>query len=853
MHPLIRLALWTCPLDFRASYGQSIAEDAAERRVSPLGVAFDLVYQGMAMRAEGIARDVVYGARTLARAPMYTTVAALAIALAIAANVAVVAVLEGVLLRPLPYPNADRIALVTSGAPDLRNAPFSFLDAQDVGAQSGNDLQAFGIASSNATATMTGIARPITLLGNDVDAGYFSVLGAHAEVGRVFTPADLGTRSVIVSDRIWRTYFGANPGVIGTVVQLDGANYTIIGVMPDQFRDVAPDGVIQRDFWKPIDSRSSDVQFRGTVSYNAWALVKPGVSFASAQADVARVMNGIIQKYQVEHPGTWDPPQVRPALQTIVAPVKTMLWLLWAIVVLLLVIACANVTNLTLARATARRSEFTIRGALGASRGRLATQLCWEMSLLSAIGGVVGIALGWLALQAFSGAASRIMPRWESVSVDFVVVGYVIAVLVLTTIATGVVPALASRRDLVSGLKAAGRSGSGDAGATKVLRSSLVIAEIALALAVVLSAGLVVRSFVALMQVPVGFNSQNLYAADVPGLPRSRYRNHTMALLAVDQLAAQLRSIPGVTGVGVTSSPPFLNEANTATIIPGSSSALPVDVNVVSAGYFQTMGIPLLRGRDFDDRDRFESQQVAIVSATFARRFFGTLDVIGKTYDPQIGWADREIRTIIGVASDTRNSLHAPSAPLQYLAADQVPGFFGFFAIRTNGDSPQLTQAIAAAYEKVDPQFPAPNVKSYQQIFSKDTGNAQAAAMLFGVLASLALLLALAGTYALTSYGVEQRTRELGIRKALGANDEAIITNILIGTLRVSCLGIGIGIVVAALCARLLMPILFQTSPFDPVTFVGVAALVTVCSVFAALVPAIRATRVHPAVALRYE
>jgi putative ABC transport system permease protein len=564
-------------------------------------------------------------------------------------------------------------------------------------------------------------------------------------------------------------------------------------------------------------------------------------------------MSAIIQKYPVEHPGTWDPPQVQPALQTIVAPVRTMLLLLLAIVVLLLVIACANVTNLTLARATARRSEFTIRGALGASRGRLATQLCWEMSLLSAVGGIVGVALGWVALQAFSGAASRIMPRWENVSVDFVVVGYVIAVLVLTTIATGVLPALASRRDLVSGLNAAGRSGAGDAGATKVLRSSLVIAEIALALAVVLSAGLVVRSFVALMQVPVGFNSENLYIADVPGLPRSRYRDHTSALLAVQQLASQLRSIPGVTSVAIAASPPFLGEITTFTTIPGTPSALPVDVNVVSPGYFATMGIPLLRGRDFDDRDRFKSQQVAIVSATFARRFFGTLDVLGKTYDPEIGWADREVRTIVGVASDTRNSLHTPSAPLQYLVTAQVPGFFGEFAIRTSGADPQLTQVISAAYAKVDPQFPAPNVRSYQQIFLKDSGNAQAAAMLFGVLALLALLLALAGTYALSAYGVEQQTRELGIRKALGASDVAILTNILLGALRVSSLGIAIGLVVAALCARLLTPVLFETSPFDPVTFVGVVILVTVCSVFAALVPAIRATRIQPAVALRYE
>ncbi len=853
MHPLIRLALWICPADFRASYGEAVAKDAVDRQVSPVAVALDLVYQGMAMRAEAVGRDVVYGARTLARAPMYTTVAVLAIALAIAANVAVVSVLEGVLLRPLPYPSADRIGLVTSGATGLRNSPFSYPDASDVGAQTSNDLQAFGIASSDASATMTGIARPVNLLGNDVDSGYFKVLGAHAEIGRLFSRSDLGTHAVIISDRVWRTYFGASPGVIGTAVQLDGTNYTIIGVMPEQFRDVAPDGVVQRDFWEAIDSRSPDVQFRGTVRYNAWALLRPGVSFATAQADVSRAMSAVVQKYQVEHLGTWDPARVLPALQTIVAPVRTMLLLLWAIVSLLLVIACANVTNLTLARASARRSEFTIRGALGASRSRLATQLCWEMSLLSAVGGIVGIALGWGALQVFSGAAARIMPRWENVSIDYVVVGYVVTILILTTIATGLIPALALRRDLISGLKSGGRSGSGDTGATKVLRSGLVIAEIALALAIVLSAGLVVRSFVALMQVPVGFNGDNLYVAEMPGLPRSRYRSGASKLLAVQQLASEIKSIPGVTSVAITSSPPFLNEATTATMIPGTPGATPVDVNIVGPGYFTTMAIPLLRGRDFDSRDRFLSLQVSIVSATFARHFFGTLDVIGKTYTPEIGYESRAVRTIIGVASDTRNSLHAPSEPLQYLNVAQLRGFWGYLAIRTSGNVPDLTQSVSVAYAKVDPQFPMPSVVSYGQVFLKDTGNAQAAAMLFGVLALLALLLALAGTYALTSYGVEQRTRELGIRKALGASDGAILSNILIGALRISSIGIAIGLVVAALCAQLLLPVLFQTSPFDPVTFVGVVVLVTACSVLAALIPAIRATHVQPAVALRYE
>ncbi|HEY8297838.1 MAG TPA: ADOP family duplicated permease [Candidatus Baltobacteraceae bacterium] len=850
MHPLLRFALWSCPRDFRDRYGNAIARDASERRISFVLVALDLIYQGSVMRAESVARDIAYGARTLARSPTYTIVAAIAIALAIAANVAVVSVLNGILLRPLPYPSAERIASVTSGAQNLTNAPFSYLDARDLGAATGNTLQAFGISSPDATATLSGIARPVILQGNDVDAGYFRVLGARAALGRVFLASDLGTHHVIISDRLWRTFFNANPAVLGRTMQLDGATYSIVGVMGARFRDVTPIGLVRRDYWTAADPQVQNNLFRGTITYNGWALLRSGTSFASAQADVDRAMSEIVRRYPVVHEG-WGKPLLRPALETIVAPVRSMLWLLYATVLLLLIIACANVINLTLTRATTRRGEFAIRGALGASRTRLAAQLCSETALLSAIGGVAGLALGWGALRIFSSAASRILPRWEGVHVDLSVLGYVVGVLVLTTIATGIIPALSSRHTLVAGLKAAGRSG--DVAASKALRSSFVIAEIALALAVVLSAGLVVRSFIALMQVPVGFDGQNLYAADAPGLPSSRYPSHEAGLRAVDRIAMQLQGIPGVQAVAITSGPPFLAEENTYTSFPDHLASEPVDLNVVSARYFKTMRIPLLRGRDFDQRDRLTSEQVAIVNAAFARRYFGTLEVLGRTYHPHIGWKGREIRTIIGVVGDTRNSFHAPIAPVQYLTTKQVPGIFAQFVIRTNGQDGELAQAVARAYGNVDPLFPAPSVRAYRQLFSEDAGSARVAAMLFGVFALIALVLALAGIYAITTYGVEQRTRELGVRKALGASDRAVLADVLIGALRISAFGIALGLAVAALGARLLTTILFQTSPFDPLTFGAAIALVVLSSLFAAYVPALRATRVQPAIALSYE
>jgi putative ABC transport system permease protein len=851
MHPFVRFAFWTCPSSFRDSYGAAIVRDAYERNVSPVALSLDLLYQGIAIRFESLVRDVTFGIRTLSRSPLYALVTSLTIAIAIAANVAVASVLINVLLRPLPYANSDRLVFISSGAPNVSNAPFSYLDARDVAAQTGSRLQTFGISSPDATATITGISRPVIVEGNDVDAGYFEVLGARPEVGRPFAASDLGTRNVIISDRIWRTYFDGNPAALGRTLQLDGSDHTIVGVMGPRFRDVMPSGLVQRDYWTPIDPRAQVNQFRGTITYNGWGLVRPGVSFAAAQADIDRTMSTLVQRYAAEHLGGWGPPQLRSALDLIVAPVRTLFWILYSVVVLLLIIACANVTSLTLARATARTGEFTIREALGASRKRIAAQLYSEMGLVSVFGGIVGIVLGWGSLEIFGGVASRLIPRWEGVGIDAAVVAYAFGMLVFTTVVTGVVPAFSPRRDLVSNLKATGRSGG--TATSKLLRSGFVIAEIALALAVVLSAGLVVRSFLTLTHVSVGFKGSNLYVADAPGLPKARYRDLPTALQAMNQISARLQSIPGVSSVGITSSPPFEVQETTFTNFNNRPLGEPVDLNVVSPGYFTTMGIPLLHGRNFNDSDRFTSRQVAIVSAAFARRYLGTLDVLGRSYHPHIGWKNREIRTIVGVAADTRLRFHAAYAPIQYLVTHQVPGIFGFFVVRTNGQGGGLAQNIARVYSSVDPRFPEPRVRSYRQIFADDAGTAQIAAMLFGIFALIALLLALAGVYAVAAYGVEQRTREFGIRRTIGASDGQVFANVLVGALRVSVVGIAIGLVLAALGARLLAAILFQTSPFDLMTFTTAILLVAGSSLIAAFVPALRATRIQPAEALRCE
>lgn len=849
MHPMLRFALLFCPRDYRSRYASSIAADAKTRGVDLLAASTDLIYQGVSMHFENLGRDFSFAARTLARSPMYAGVAILAIALAIAANVAIASVLEGVLLRPLPYPRADRIMYVAADAKDVAGSDFSYLDGRDLAAGA-KTLQAFGLSESDGSATLTGIAQPVRLEGNDVNDGYFRVLGAQAELGRTFAAADLGTRALIVSDRVWHAYFGGSLSAIGQIAHLDSGTYHIVGVMGPQFRDVTRTGLVQRDYWTALDPRSNMNVQRAYQHYVGWALVKPGVSNGAAQADVNRVMGSLVHRYIRYHLSGWGGAQLGPALRVIVSPVQSLLWMLYAAVALLLIIACANVTNLALVRAAAREGELNVRSALGASRSRLVTQLCVEMSLLAAAGGVLGIIGGWQVLAAFSAIGAQVLPRWESVHVDAAVVAYVVGIMLLTTLVTGLIPALSSQRDLVPGLRSTGRSA---VSSSTRLRSALVVAEVALAIAVVVSAGLIVRSFIAVTHVDPGFAGTNLYVADVPGFPKERYPDFASTLRGVGRLERGMRAIAGVVDVAETTVVPFDWGFSLGTQVPGRRGEEDVDGNAIGPGYFRTMRIPLLRGRDFDSRDRFESPQVAIISAAFAKHFFGTLDAIGRTYRPGISSGQKqETRTIVGVVGDTRNGFRVPIAPAQYFPNTQIRAV-GRFVIRTNGRDGGLLAGLTGAYRAVDPQFAAPKLQPYREIFAEDSGKALAAALLFGAFAFIALLLALAGVYAVTAYGVEQRTREFGIRKAIGATNAAVLSNVVAGALRQCALGIALGLVLAAISTQLLSAMLFETSPLDPATFAGVVVLLVACAVFAALVPALRATRVAPARALRYE
>jgi putative ABC transport system permease protein len=582
-------------------------------------------------------------------------------------------------------------------------------------------------------------------------------------------------------------------------------------------------------------------------------VLRPGITLQSANADVTRVIGSVARKYPEHFPHYARSP-VLYATTVLVGPVATLLWMLYAAVFVLLIIACANVTNLSLVRAATREREFVVRSAIGATRSRLAWQLCTESAILVTVAGIAGVILAHEELRAFDAFGSTILPRWEDVQIDATMLAYTAGLVILVAVIIGLLPAFLCRRDLCTGLKDAGRSGDKAAGGR--LRSALVVAEIALALAVAISAGLIVRSYVALTKVDVGFNPRNAYVLTVPNLPPARYPNDAAQALAVHRMEQNIRAIPGVTDVNVSAVVPFLGEFNVGTVVPSIPAFHDdIDGNAIVPGYFHALGIRLLRGRTFNQRDSAKSQPVAMVSEALARHVFGGVDkALGVQITPAVTDNNGVTppRVIVGVVSNTRNSLSAPPDEELYLPLTQA-GSPNLIFMRSDANQAGLGTAVARAVSRVDPLFAPPTLSRYTDLIADDAERSRATAALFGLLAIVAVILALAGVYSVTAFSAAQRTREMGIRKAVGATDKDVVWVVVSAALRQSIVGIAIGVILAASAAGVLSTLLFQTSALDPATFAAVCLLVIACSTGGALVPAVKATRVAPSTALHYE
>jgi predicted permease len=847
MHWLLRLALLTCPPEFRYQYGEQLAADAARDDERVVRTALDVVGTGVALRLETIIRDITFAARSLAKAPLFSAIAIITIAVAIAANVAVASAIDGVLLKPLPYANPSQLAFIRLGGSPSGN--LSFLDARDVEARSVT-LSSVGIWSGDGL-TLTGRGAPRIVHGAAVNASYLAVLGAKIKLGRILDARDTGQAHIVISEEAWRQFFAADVGAIGKTLRLDGKDYFIVGVLAPGFANPLPGNLESATFWRSIDPRSTLGRSRIWRRFFGIARIRSGVTVEQAQVDTLRVLRTLIRAHPIAYVGVRSV-SIAPLYPSVIGEARPLLGLLDVAVTVVLLIACANVANMTIVRNAAREREIDLRSALGASRLRILAQLSTEAALLAALGGAIGLLIGWELLHLFSGMAAELIPRWEGVSITPRVLLYVLLLLGVTTMFAGMLPAWGRPRSLAGSLKDRGQGGGGRT--SKRVSAALVSVEIAFAIAVVACAGLIVKSFATLTSVDVGFNGRNVTALNV-ALPSAYYWNDEKLVSYAGRLHRELSLIPGVRSAAIANLIPFSGDFYPhAFTIPGRPDPhATVDVNVIAGSYFETLGIPIVRGRQLDARDTARSQPVVMVNEAFAERYFGTLDVVEKRVVVASFSKDRvPPSTIVGIAGNTRDSFAGVPQPELFVPFSQSP-FVSRFVIRTQGREAGLRRAIVDAAARVAPHAAAPLVQSYSEIFAEDTLRSHIAMLLFSSLAAISLILAFAGVYAVASYSVTQQTGEIGIRRAIGARTRDILGGVIKAALSQATAGIVFGFVLIALSARLLSELLFETSPFDAPTLVIVVLLLVVCSTAAALMPAIRAARIEPSTALRHE
>ena len=832
-------ALFFCPTDFRRDYRDQFMrdDDSAE---SDVRRALDLAVTGIALRWEMVVRDLSLATRLLWKAPLFSIVAVLAIALSVGANVAVATIVGALLVRPLPFPNAQQLLFVQETG---SGRSVSYPTAQTLASR----IRALGetaIAKSD-TRTLSGRGRAEDVQGVVVSTNYLATLGVRPRIGRLFTSAS-ASNEIVISSYLWQKKFGGDPAVLEQTARLNGRDYRIVGVTSDALQLPSPYGIQPGSFFMPIDLHDSHAT--SATSFDYWCLVRvhAGLDSTVAASTIERTLATMFAVRLRANP-TFFSIHARPLRDVVLGPYRPILWTLYAASLLVLLIACTNVANLYVSRNSAREGQFAIRSALGATRRRIAVELAMEMAVLATVGGAAGLFVAWVGIAAIGIFGAHVFPLWNEVRLDGLVLVYAALLVLIITFAAGILPAFAQRRDLIGALRSSSHVGQQRFAGR--LRTGLVIIEIALAMTLTICAGLVLHSFVALSSQPLGFTSNGLLVAFTPTFPPGKYDSDAARLGWTRSVDAALQRIPGVRGDAVVLQPPVLCCSQTSFTIPARGNhQFDVSYTTVSPTYFSVMQIPLLRGRVFSAGDRQGLRPVALVDETLARQYFGTLDVVGRTLKPAIG--KNEPVTIVGVVAGVRSVIAAPYEATLYLPVEQDPEF-GMFVVRTDDLTAKVRQAIDAAFERADPTLAAPIINDYAWYLAEFRRDAQTRLFLFASLAAIAVFLALSGVYAVSAFSVEQRRREFGVRKALGATTGVVLRHVLSNALATSAIGIGIGTVLSAVAARSIGPFLFETSPWDPITFGSAVALFLICALVSALAPAVRAMRVDPAVALR--
>jgi putative ABC transport system permease protein len=806
---------------------------------------------------ETLAQDLRYGLRMMVRNPGFTVVAVLTLAVGIGANTAIFSVVNTVLLRPLPFPEADQL-MMFRGVDDGGGAGISYPNFVDWRAQSGSVERFAAFRTRNFT--LTDSDEPVRLNGVVASAGLFTLLGVAPSLGRSFRPEEdnAGVSVVILSHGLWRRRFNSDPQVIGRNITLDGGSLTVVGVMPAGFQ--FPIAAEAADLWTTIahDAIGNDPMTaqRGLGFLRVIGRLKPGVNLSQAQAE----MDGIARRLEQQYPESNAHHGVRlvPALEQLVGDVRRPLLILFGSVGFVLLIACSNVANLLLARATARRREIALRAALGASRGRIIRQLLTESVLLALAGSVCGWLLAWGCMESLLSLSPENIPRLQDIRLDGLVFGFTLLVSLLTGMIFGLAPALhAAKMELTETLKDGGRSGAG--GRVAGLRGALLIAEVAIALVLMIGAGLLLKSFWHLTQVNPGFDPRQTLTFRL-SLP-NKYSN-PQAVAFFERLQERLQNIPGAHSASVTFALPFSRsrigtdlDIEGRPVAPGDRPQ--IDCQIVLPDYFRTMGIRLIRGRDFSARDDLNARPVAIINETLARRFFPNEDPLGKRLRPDIaaGPGDVPMREIIGVVSDVRyRSLTLDVPPEVYMPYPQLPLTTGMWiALRTDADPRGFISAARAEVQALDKDLPVFEVKTLDQYLSGAMAYPRFNMLLLLLFASLALLLTAVGLYGVISYSVTQRTYEIGVRRALGAQTHDVLKLVVKQGMKLTLIGALLGLGGALALTRLLQTLLFGVSVTDPPTFAVIVLLLIAVALLACWVPARQAAKVDPMTALRCE
>jgi putative ABC transport system permease protein len=794
-------------------------------------------------------QDLRYGARMLLKQPIFTLIAVLTLALGIGANTAIFSLVNAVLLRPLPFAEPERLVWTWgefSGGNQASTSPPDFIDyrAQN---RSFEELAAMLFNSFN----LTGAGEPDRVIGSSVTANFFQALGVKLVQGRAFLPEEerSGPAQVaIIGQGLWQRRFGGDSQIIGKTIQLNGRNHTIVGVAPDATR------VLQEaEIWTPLTFDDPEMKIRRFHFLRAIGRLKPGVTLQQAQADIDAVSAGL-EKLYPESNKDWRLRLV-PMREFLVGQTRRPLYILLGAVGLVLLIACANVANLTLAQAARRQKEAALRHALGASRMRLIRQLLTENALLSVIAGAIGLLLAWRLSDLLMALAADSIPRVGEIGLDNRVLGFTLLVSLMTALFFGIAPALqSSRPDLNETLKEGGK-GAGSSSRLGRARNALIVVEVTVALVLLVGAGLLIKSFHRLQGVDPGFDPRNLLTMRL-FLPQSKYAEPQQRQAFFEQALQRIGALPGVQAVGTSTMIPTLGGSDNYFTIegrpfPDPNRKVTAFNPIVSHDYLRAMKIPLIKGRHFTEPEtKEEKPKTVIITEAFARAYFADDEPLGKRLIIDMGepWPCE----IVGVAGDTTQfALGAGAFPMMYLPSIRIG--VAAVVIRASGDPLALTASVRAAVREVDRDLPIANIRSMDQIMSSMTGDARFRTLLLGVFAAVALLLSAIGIYGVIAYSVSQRTREIGIRVAIGAQNRDVIRLVVGQGMKLALIGVGAGIAGALALTRVLSGLLFNVSATDPLTFVGVSTLLALVALLACYIPARRAMRVDPMVALRCE